>query len=269
MLAACGQSTSGSTSDMDGVSVDDPITGGNWYQPETGTTWQWQLNETINTSYDVDVYDIDLFDAPEATIAELQALGVRVICYFSAGTYEDFRDDASEFPASVLGHTLEDHDDEHWLDVRSSAVLDIMLERLDRAVDKNCDGVEPDNVDGYDNNSGFELTSADQLQFNTVLANAAHEKGLSVGLKNDLDQIETLEDYYDFAVNEQCYEFDECDALQPFINAGKAVFNAEYDDIYVDNVSSRNTICSNSNTVGISTLILPIDLDDAFRLSCQ
>ena len=32
-----------------------------------GSSWQWQLSGTIDTSYDVSVYDVDLFDAPEGT----------------------------------------------------------------------------------------------------------------------------------------------------------------------------------------------------------
>lgn len=41
-----------------------------------------------------------------------------------------------------------------------------MQARLDLAVQKGCDGVEPDNVDGYQNNSGFPLTAQDQLAYN-------------------------------------------------------------------------------------------------------
>jgi hypothetical protein len=76
--------------------------GGDWYQPEVATTWQWQLQPSvggnaINTSYDVDLYDIDLSDSDESVIAQLHRDGRRVICYFSAGSYEDFRDDADRF----------------------------------------------------------------------------------------------------------------------------------------------------------------------------
>ncbi len=30
-------------------------------------------------------------------------------------------------------------------------------------------------------------------------------------------------------MNEQCVQYDECDALKPFLNAGKAVLHIEYD----------------------------------------
>jgi hypothetical protein len=109
-------------------------------------------------------------------------------------------------------------------------ILGPLLEyRLDLAVEKGCDGVEPDNVDGYANNTGFPLSPEDQLMFNSWLAEKAHQRNLSVGLKNDLDQIEALIGYFDWALNEQCFEYEECIKLSPFIDAGKAVFGVEYE----------------------------------------
>ena len=58
-----------------------PITG-EWYRPGVATTWQWQLQGAINATYEVDMYDVDLFDTPATLIASLQASGKRVICYF-------------------------------------------------------------------------------------------------------------------------------------------------------------------------------------------
>ncbi len=49
-----------------------------------------------------------------------------------------------------------------------------------------------------------------------------------MALKNDGDQAELLVDYYDFALNEECHAYDECDQWVPFVDAGKAVLNAEY-----------------------------------------
>ena len=218
-MAACGDR---GTTDLLNIpdSVITPPTA-QWYRPTVTTTWQWQLLGTTNTAYDVDLYDIDLFDSSETLIASLQTAGRRVICYFSAGSFEDFRPDAASFPSQVLGNPLDDFPDERWLDIRSPSVLTIMEARLDMAVDKGCDGVEPDNMDGFANNSGFSLTSADQLTFNRNIATEAHERGLSVGLKNDLDQISDLISFFDFQVNEQCHEFAECAELDAFITAGK------------------------------------------------
>ena len=245
-----------------------PITQGDWYRPAVGTSWQWQLSGPLNEQYKVDIYDIDLFDSPPELILKLRAKGHKVICYFSAGSFEDWRDDAKDFNPAELGNQLEGYENERWLDVRSKNVLRIMQRRMDLAVEKGCDGVEPDNVDGYTNNPGFKLTAADQLAFNRQIANAAHQRGLSVGLKNDLDQVADLVDYYDFAVNEQCFEYEECGALKPFITAGKAVLNAEYKQEYVDNEGKRQALCQHASSLGFSTLVMPLELDDSFRFSC-
>lgn len=250
-----------------------PITSGPWFRPALTARWQWQLQPNsagqINTTYDVEVYDIDLFDAPDATIAALHGQGRRVIAYFSAGTSESFRADYGEFQPSDLGNTLAGYPNERWLDIRSANVRRIMLARLDRAVARGFDGVEPDNVDGYVQSSGFALTAEDQLAFNRFIANEAHRRGLAVGLKNDLDQIPPLVEYFDFAVNEQCHEFSECDALRPFVEAGKPVFNAEYQATFVNDAARRNQMCADSLARNIRTLVLPLALDGSFRLSCD
>ncbi|MEH6451089.1 MAG: endo alpha-1,4 polygalactosaminidase [Oleispira sp.] len=251
------------------LAVDVPAeTVGNWYQPAVLTSWHWQLEGALNTGYSVDVYDIDLFDSSKVTIEQLQLDHHKVICYFSAGSYENWRDDKESFSATDYGRTLDGWEGERWLDIRSANVHSIMLTRLDLAVSKGCDGVEPDNMDGYSNASGFTLTADDQLAYNRYLANQAHLRGLSIGLKNDLDQIAELVEYYDFAVNEQCFEYQECEALAPFTDAGKAIFNAEYADIYVNDATARNTLCVEAMNLQMSSLILPLDLDDSIRLSC-
>ena len=245
-----------------------PISAGSWYRPPVSVTWQWQLEGNLNTSYSVALYDVDLFDTRNTTIQNLQQSGIKVVCYFSAGSYEDYRDDRELFLPNTLGNTLDGWDNERWLDIRSANVHSIMKKRLDIAKNKGCDGVEPDNMDGYTNNSGFNLTSQDQLAYNRFIANEAHKRGLAVGLKNDLDQISELVEYFDFAVNEQCFEYNECDALLPFINHGKPVLTAEYLDKYVNSSSEREAICQESRDNQFSTLILPLDLNDSFRFSC-
>ena len=141
-----------------------------------------------------------------------------------------------------------------------------MLARLDLAVSKGCDGVEPDNMTGYQENSGFALTASDQLAFNRNLFNAAHERGLSVALKNDLEQVNELIDYVDLMVNEQCHEYSECHLLQPFIAASKPVLNAEYLTAYQNN---PNSVCADAQQANIRTLVLSVDLDDSFYYNCD
>jgi len=162
------------------------------YSPPPLSTIHWQLQGNINTNYDVDIYDIDLFDTSKALIEQLQGNGKKVICYFSGGSYENWRSDKGEFVEADLGKTLDGWVGERWLDIRSDNVKRIMKVRLDLAKEKGCDGVEPDNMDGYVNDTNIALTANDQLIYNRFIAEESHARGLSVGLKNDLDQINEL-----------------------------------------------------------------------------
>jgi hypothetical protein len=159
-------------------------------------------------------------------------------------------------------------EDERWLDIRSENVRNIMKKRIDLAVDKGCDGLEPDNMNGFEaeNDTGFDLSPQDQIDFNKFLANYAHKKGLFIALKNDLNQIEDLVNDFDLSVNEECFQYEECELLNPFIANNKPVFNAEY--IY-HTEEEREGLCSESKALGFYTLVLPLGLDDSFRFSCQ
>lgn len=237
-----------------------PATGNIW-QPKPGTSWQWQLSGRLDTSVPADVYDIDLETNSAATIAQLHDQGRRVICYFSAGSFEPGRSDAGQFPAAVKGKKMAGWN-ELWLDIRKiDALAPVMLARLDMAVAKGCDAVEPDNVDGYQNDTGFPLKAADQLAYNRWLAGAAHERGLAIGLKNDLDQVTDLVDHFDFAVNEECFAYGECRLLLPFVRAGKAVFGAEYE-------IPTARFCAEANELDMDFIRKNWDLD-AFRQSCR
>lgn len=238
-----------------------------WYQPQVGVSWQIQLTDTVNSNYAVELYDIDLFDSSKELISQLKNSGKKVICYFSAGTYENWRSDQANFSNNDLGSPLADWPGEKWLDIRSAKVFKIMEARLDLAVSKGCDGVDPDNVNGYTNSTGFKLTANDQLLFNKNIAQAAHVRGLAVGLKNDLEQVDALVSYFDFSLNEQCHEYNECSALNQFITAQKPVLNIEYAAKYRSN-SGRQALCQQAQLAKFSTLILPIELNDQFRSSC-
>ena len=238
------------------------LTEPSWWKPLPGISWQWQLTGGIDTSVDVEMYDIDLFDTPASIIDVLHADGRIVICYLSAGSWEDWRPDAAAYPSEVLGNTLDGWPDERWVDIRRLDILGPILEaRFDLAVTKGCDGVETDNVDGYSNSSGFPLIANDQLVFNRFLADQAHARNLSIALKNDLDQVVDLVDDFDWALNEECYEWNECDLLQPFIDAGKAVVGVEY-------TGDPLEFCPYFNNLAYSWLKKNLDLD-SWRIDCH
>ncbi|CAM4973319.1 unnamed protein product [Rotaria socialis] len=78
-----------------------------YWKPTPLTNWTWQIMGTLDTSKNVVMYDIDLWDTPNNTITALKNAGKKVIYYFSAGSYEDWRQDKSRFPASVKGDPLD------------------------------------------------------------------------------------------------------------------------------------------------------------------
>ncbi len=241
-----------------------------WYKPSINTTWQLQLQGDLNLSYNVDLYDIDLFDSSKEDIERLKREGKRVICYFSGGTFEEWREDSSKFPKEVIGNQLKDWEGERWLDIRRvDILLPIMKERLKLAKEKGCDGVDPDNMDVYLNDSGFDISYSDQLRYNKLISNEAHKLELSVGLKNDMEQIEDLLYFFDFELNEECHEFGECDLLEPFIEAKKPVFNVEYNKKYIEDENERKKLCEDAKRRNFRTLILPKELDGSFRYSCD
>jgi hypothetical protein len=201
----------------------------NWWRPTPGLSWQIQLDGPLDLRPNVKVFDLDLFDVPASTIARLKSRGVKVICYFNAGAYESWRPDAGSIPLRLRGAPVTNWRGERWLDIRRiDDLMRVMGPRLDLAKQKGCDAVDPDNVNGFTQRSGFPIGSNDQLRYNRTIASAAHARGLAVGLKNDLTQIPELISSFDFAVNEQCFQYRECEALKAFTASGKPVFGIEY-----------------------------------------
>ncbi|CAM9512382.1 unnamed protein product [Ectocarpus sp. 12 AP-2014] len=211
-------------------------------------------------------------DVDTSVFDEIKAQGSVVICYFSAGTREDWREDADDFPEEGLGEPLADWDGEVWVDVNNEEVRAVMAARLDTAVEKGCDGVEPDNVQASAHNqqppeilwgvdTGVNVTADEQLDYNTFLATEAHSRNLSIGLKNDLDHLAELEPLFDWAINE-CKDVDDVEGyITTFIAAGKSVFHTEYEH-------SDLTFCDQANAIGMSSLLKSYDLGPE-RCSCQ
>ncbi|MEY9849944.1 endo alpha-1,4 polygalactosaminidase [Streptacidiphilus sp. MAP5-3] len=238
-----------------------PVAGDSRWQPPPGFTWQWQLTAPVDTSVVADVYDIDAVDNSAQVVAALHAAGRKVVCYVNVGAWEPYRPDAARFPSSLLGKPLDGWPDERWLDVRRLDVLrPLIAQRLAVCKAKGFDAVEPDQLDGYTNDTGFPLTAADQLAFNRMVAGLAHARGLAVALKNDLDQIPQLLPDFDFAIDEQCAEYQECDELTPFVAAGKAVFEAEYN-------LPTSAFCPQARRLRFSAMLKHLALD-AWRDPC-
>ena len=130
------------------------------WQPAVGAPWQIILRSTLKIDHDkpqitpdVGIYDIDLFantkDGTDKSIIEaLHKINKKVICYFSAGSFEADRPDSAKFTTSDKGNALEHWPEEKWLDLNSQNVRSIMAARIKLAADMGCDAIDPDNVDG-------------------------------------------------------------------------------------------------------------------------
>jgi hypothetical protein len=201
-----------------------------WRPPPTTAAWQWQLQGEIDTGVAAGVYDIDGFEARKSDVRALHRRHRRVICYLDVGSWESFRPDAGRFPRSAIGRRYEGFPDERWLDVSRFRLFAKPLEaRIAMCARKRFDAVEPDNIAGWENKTGFDITRADQLRFNRWIAHEVHGRGMAVALKNDGGQVKQLVHLFDFAIVEQCFQYQECGLYRPFVRRGKAVFEAEYE----------------------------------------
>jgi len=237
-------------------------TTGTFWKPVAGESWQIVLLYPLNdTSTNVSVYDIDLFDNPKSTIDNLHAQNRSVICYFSAGSYEDNRPDSSQFTSNDKGKELDGWPGEYWLQTNSTNVRNIMKSRIQLAKSKGCDGIDPDNVDGYDNDNGLGLTTSGAVDYIGFLAGAAHALNLSIGLKNGGSIVENVVDLMQWEVNEQCVQYNECNLYRPFIDANKPVFQIEYTDGAIG-VSEKKSSCDDPAAAGFSTILKKLELDD-------
>ncbi|KAF2762039.1 hypothetical protein EJ05DRAFT_195030 [Pseudovirgaria hyperparasitica] len=250
------------------------------WQPTPGTTWNYILNTTLRIDPSIShhsVYIIDLFDNDAAKVAHLHALGRKVIAYFSAGTYEDWRPDAAHFPKCDLGCKMDDWEGEKWVQTSSGKIRDIMRARIDLARAKGFDGVDPDNVDAYDNKNGLKLSKADAIDYVRFLAQEAHARGLACGLKNAGDIVPTVVRDVEYCVQEQCVEFDDVDMFVPFIEHGKPVFHVEYpkgDDPDSKKMNNDRDVSPKqrdkafkARSKGFSTIIKNVKLDQWIQVS--
>jgi hypothetical protein len=227
-----------------------------------GTSWQWQIDGGPIDMTVLDgvanpkkMFDIDMETTSAATIAQLHAKGIYVVCYMETGAWEKNRSDAGAYPASVLGSVMPGYPGERFVDIRrTDIVLPILAKRLDAAAAKGCDGIEPDLDDTYTYNTGFPITMAQNVSFNKAVADLSHARGMSIGLKNGASggAFESAnEPFTDWALNEECNQYDECDGYEVYIAAGKAVFQVEYSE----SGTTTNSFCPADNAANFDGLL--------------
>lgn len=225
---------------------------------EAYTRFQYQLDGAVK-NYKVSWVFLDLFDNSASKIAKFKNQGKKVICYFSAGTYENWRSDRGRFPSSVRGRSVDGWAGEQWINIKSTTVMSAMKSRLDMAKNKGCNGVDPDNVDGFDNDTGFNLSRIDSINYLKNLASEAKARGLTIGLKNSAEIASNLSSTMNFAVVEECFEYNECNRYSTFVNKGKPVFLIEYS-------AGSRSLCNKADNLGMNLAFFNMDLNGPLKV---
>ena len=144
-----------------------------------------------------------------------------------------------------------------------SIILPIMKARFANWCQaKGFDAIEPDNLDGSSNISN--ISQADNLTYVLAISQLAHALPLSIGLKNlatslSASDLPKFVGAFEWALNEQCYEYSECDAYTragSFLPLGKAVFDVEYNtspDCTQANQSHMNAQLTDLDLVGATS----------------
>lgn len=243
----------------------------NWWKPSAREPlrWQLQLQGDIVLIPGVNVYAVD-YTASQASINAAKAAGAKVMCYISAGSAENWRDDFQQFPKSVVGKAYEGWPGEWWLDTRNiQALAPIMRARIAACAEKGFDVLDPDNINGYENDTGFNITRWHSIEYIEWLANLAHEYGMAFSLKNAESLIPVVGEAVDMMQSESCFFYENCDSVKAMIDLNKPVFAVEY----IEKISVqefRSDICDLAKRVGFSMIHRDTELTPSGPyLSCR
>ncbi len=226
------------------------------------------------------MYDID-YDGSEtgtpaqvaAVVRTLHAQGKKAVCYLETGGWEQDRPDAGAYAPSILGKGISGWPGERYVDIRQwntvrgptgLTLQDILEARLRQCESEGFDGVETDIDDSYASATGFPLTLADEVTFDTEVANAIHALGMAWFLKNGIHGdgfIRDMEPLADGTVNEQCWQYHECAALDPFAIAHKPILNAEYQ-------GAAAQVCPQARSFPMATMRKPLSLAQTVDWAC-
>lgn len=178
--------------------------------PPAHAGFDYQIGGAYTPPAGVDVVSRDHTASP--------APGLYNICYVNAfqaqpGAEGDWDDDLLLRDAN--GDVVYDTDwGEAFLDIRTADKRERIAAKvgtwIDGCADKGFQAVEPDNYDSY-TRAGDLLDAADAQGLIRLLAERAHSDGLAIGQKNTVELAPNREENgLDFAVAEECGEWDEC-----------------------------------------------------------
>ncbi len=241
-----------------------PLPGGQttWWKPAAGVSFDWVLDDiTSSDNFNSSVVDVDAFTTSAETVAALHAKGKKVIAYVSVGTFEDDRPDGSLLPKEVIGRKYDEWPKEKWLDIRQVEKLKPWLNsRVRMIINKGFDGLEPDNLDAFDNETGFDIKIADTKKYVDYLIALAHDNGLSIGQKNVSNLTAEYAAKFDWALTEDAFEQGWQNDMTPYIELNKPVFATEYTDVTTQK-KFQDDYCPKAAKLGFTAILKKRDLD--------
>lgn len=214
----------------------EPISNSEWWRPELKNFQILHFNSTsdllrkVHDSTEIVNLELSQIQEHPNCIQELHKIGVRVVAYMSA-SYEDWRDDASQYPEEAKGKKM-DGWDELWPKLTSLKLRVFLEKRMKIAKQLGCDAIEIDNTDAAWNDTGFNISPNDNLKALVDLANRAHNLGLAIFLKNTGNIAKELEPHFDGIFSEQSIQYDEYDDFNAYFKNKKPVFIIEYKSKY-------------------------------------
>lgn len=233
-----------------------------WWQPKAGVTFDWCLDDLKNSdTFTAEVVDVDAFTTTAQQVAALHAQGKKVIAYISAGTIEDDRPDINLLPKEVIGQVYPEWPKERWLDIRQREKLRPWLNsRIDRIISKGFDAIEPDNLDSYSNETGFDISINDTKLYCDFLIKLAHDKGLGIGQKNVPELSVEYSKKFDWVLTEDAFDQKWENDVKPYIAQNKPVFAVEYTD-QTSQSTFTNTVCPKAQNLKYSAILKKRELN--------
>lgn len=244
---------------------------------DSSLTWDWILGGKLpGTPPAVDYLDLDGFDTPASYVTAAKANSTKTICYISVGTLENWRPDKKAFKKldrkqrgkgkpAIIGKKYPEWPGERWLNFKRYKVfLKLMVARMKMCRSKGFELVEFDNLDAYENRTGFNTAKRHAVKYARALAKKANKTGLVAVHKNTPELNKKLEPYFGAQLLEDCALYKFCDESSRYRAAGKPVFNAEYPEAWDDEGKTfkLTSVCATANNADISLIVKNLDLDD-------
>jgi len=155
---------------------------------------------------------------------------------------------------------------EHYLNIKAASTVSIIESMMrQQCAAKGFDAVEPDIDDSYTDSTGFGITEAQNVSYDTQLAAYAHSLGLAFAQKNgdnDPQFAKALEPATDFLLTEECSFYRTCAIVAPqYLQAGKLVLDAEYtDDWGGQTATDLRKFCPVANVGGLDATLFTSSL---------